>query len=582
REQLSFIELQAKALERKNKQLEREKQILNETHVANIRAVNEQQRSGQLTGAEATARRTQLIEERATAASGIDSQYLGQERAAELLRELIETTRLSAREQMSEDRRGVERIISEDDRRINAGRDDESTAEDALIRGQQRDLLGNRDSGGNKSIFRDVLAANLVSELLGGVAKTIQQVGTAQNEDVLTPKGFGLAAKAPGYLAAAIVNPISEGGSAAIMAVNEQLGSLVDSLVGIHLEKAKELQIASNRLIAVTGRGTKGGLEKYGYNSAQAAELELETAQAAGKSSASSRAGQVAILEKGVGLDKGTIMQMLRDTRITGNNADMIKNVAQVVSMIPSLREDRTKLQETLSLQSSFIQQQGQNLESVDRKSVTAMMATFDSIGGRFSKDPAHAMKVMQSVNQSLSNPQGDFAQARNFQVLQKLNPNASYVETMKMQEQGILQGGFLEGTLGQLKRETGGGDGLTIALKQMTGLSMSTAEKVAQAFEKDPDKFKGFKGTDKDLDKMFGVKGEEGKIKAAGENLTSSQEKSIAEIGSAFATSFVDGFKVSMDKNMEKLQSEADKFVEEKLKKSKDSLLEKLGLRDW
>jgi hypothetical protein len=87
-------------------------------------------------------------------------------------------------------------------------------------------------------------------------------------------------------------------------------------------------------------------------------------------------------------------------------------------------------------------------------------------------------------MNTSLKNPSNDYQQAQNYEVLQRLNPNASYLKIKEMEEGGMNTPGFLKETLKMNKEQYGENtDDSAVALKQrFTNLSWSQAEQLSKA----------------------------------------------------------------------------------------------------
>lgn len=526
REQLAFIEMQAKALERKNAQLERERKILNETHRENILAINREQMAGRISPAQAQQQRRDLINERGQRISDIDVQSSQNTETSSLLRELIETVKLTAREEIAEDRKDVERGIREEDRLRRRGRVDEIRDEEALVTGVQRDMIG---SSGDKSIFKDVLLANLVTEGLKGIFKGVSNVvnttmNAQEGSEMLLPQ---------------IISQFSPLGL--------PIGNLIAQPYMRHLDAQFGLNKASGLNIATGGRAINtGSLSALGYTLEESQGVARDIMLARGTNrGVGGRTRDALSLERGMGLDRGVIMQMFRDMRMTGDQMDIVRNTASVLNTMGVDMSDRVLMGELLQTQSNLIQQQGQAVQTVNRGAITSMMGAFGGLGGRFQQDPQFLQRTLSQVNSAFVQPQNEFAQARQFGVLSQLNPNASYFQLLEMQEKGIFQSGLLGGTLSSLQREMGQDpEAMMVAFKQMTGLGAETTRNIIQGYLLDPDRFKGFQGSEQEAMEMLGVSPSRLRAEAGRDDILPERIRSMAEVQDAFVTGGIEGMK--------------------------------------
>jgi hypothetical protein len=519
REQLSFIELQAKALERKNSQLERERKILEETHRSNILAINREQQAGRLTPSQATAQRKDLIQQRGEKIAEINSTIESQEQSVSLLRELIETVKLTARENLAEDKKQAERNVRQEDRQRARGRVEDLDPTQALVTGVQRDLIGGDRK--TSSMMMDMLKANLLTEGIKSIGRGIKNgVGTIvsaqEGAETLLPN---------------LVKGFSPFGI--------PVGQIIAEPYMRHLEAQFSFDRAKGLNVATSGRGLNtGSLVGMGYTLEEGQEMGREVILARGTGRGGvSNTRDALTLERGMGLDRGIIMQMLRDMRMVGDNMDMVRNTASVLNVMGVDFRDRALTGELLQAQSSLIQQQGGRTMNVNRGGITGMMGAFGGLGGRFSSDPSFLQNTISTVNQAFINPQNEFAQARQFGIMSQLNPNASYFQMQEMQEKGIFQSGMLGATLESLQREMGQDpESMMLAFKQMTGVGADTSRAIIEGFMLDPNRFKGFAGSEKDAFDMLGI-ATEGKIRgeALSDEVLPSRVKNIAEVQDAF-----------------------------------------------
>jgi hypothetical protein len=568
KEQTSFIQQQIKLLEIKNKTLEQEKQLIDETFRAGVKKNQQEVHSGRMTTSQYLQSTSELRSQKTSRLAALAAESNETKRTASLLRELIETVKMTAKEQIAQDREGVEELVDQDEKTQRKKGISAVSDEEGLIRAAQRDEFAKKEE--KKSVFSEVLKANLVTELAKGIGQSIKTTANARTEDVLTPQIMGLAVQTTGTVVSGLIGIFSAGAAAAGIAFSKAVGETVNQLEAQHLEAVKELEMASNR-----ARGTFGDRDisvanrtKYGYSSAQSMELARDIALSAGSAKGlSSKTEDAMAVERAYSLDKGLIMQMFKDARMTTTDMSMIQNVAQVVNMIPGLKRDPSKLGELLQVQSQILNQQGSLLEHVSRGTITKEMATLSKIGGSFA-NPQFMGQRLETFNQMLTSPQNEFAAARGFASLSKiLGPNASYFDIIKARAQGTSQKGALHATIQQLEREVGGGENLALALtgQQFGGggaanFSPEQAELILKAYKKNKNLFKGFGGSDAEALNVAGV----GAIKERGQKLTTSMESSIAEITDAFADGVISGFTTALEKNAIKLNAKVKQAVDD------------------
>ena len=450
------------------------------------------------------------------------------------------------------------------------GKDFDNVSEEQKdkLRYQQQLLRSDPNQGGGKeSIFGSILKAEAVKELFNTVKSTATSVSGAQDENFLVGKLAGAITKVSGSLlaagAGAVVGaiPFIGGAGSSItaggIAGSAILGDVVQGNVERNLEERKKRDIAGNQLISTTGKGGFSA-SQYGLATYQTAEIAKQVAISYGSSAnLQQRTINSLAVEKAYGLDRGTINQQNQNARITG--VDSIKNIATVVATLQGRGEfkggDYSKLSEILQQQSSFIQNQSKILERPNANAATGIMAAFRSIGGSFGD--TRSGERISTINSALANPSNDFQKARNFGILNKLNPGASYFQLKEMQEKGLEQKGFLGETLKQLQREVGGDpENLMIATQQRLGLSSSSTRKLVESFQKDPNIFNnmGIAGANK-------VAGIEDEIKNK-RNFTTAVEQSSAEIADAYASGALEGFKVAFSKGFNKFSKELENYI--------------------
>lgn len=319
-------------------------------------------------------------------------------------------------------------------------------------------------------------------------------------------------------------------------AINSLLGAIpfVGGLFGGASKRTFEEQVAvgigNKRLGAMSGRDiANGGNTALGFSSRESLGLQEGLMLAAGSSGKlGANTGSAQSLMKGMGLSEQALVQIVKDVRTTRSDADMVGIVSRVLKVNPDLKDDQTKTAEILSNLSSATNTIASRTENLDQGKLIDVMGRLRSVGGTFA-DPSLGLRNVMNMDQSLSNPSSDFQRARSFSVLNQMNPGASYLQTMIMQEKGLGQQGFLSNMLKQLKRETGGGENFALSIMNNLGLGAGTSNKLAQAFSKNPkllDSFTGTMNEDKINEIISGKRAEEH---------TAKRDREAAEASEAF-----------------------------------------------
>jgi hypothetical protein len=374
----------------------------------------------------------------------------------------------------------------------------------------QKTLLGNGGGEKEKGIFGQVFAGTLAAGIVQKIASAMGTIISAKSGE--------------------------EG-------INSLLGSvpLIGGVLGSGSQKTFEeqygIQTGMNKLRGMTGNmGMKiGGNNELGYSTRENVEAAGGFISAAGNKGGYEKYGsQARTLERGLGLDTQTITQIVKDVRTSRSTADITQIASDIIRANPELRKDQTKFAEILNQTSQLTNQLASQTENVNQTQNAGVVGALRSIGGSFS-DPVLGGKNMMSINQALTSPGNDFQKARSLSVLSSIKPGASYFQTLEAQEKGLGQKGYLEGTLKQLEKETGGGENLMLAVQQNLGLNYSTARKVVEARAKNPSMFTDFAGGPDDIVKKLGLTDK-------AKELTSSRDKQSAEISDAYAISAAAG----------------------------------------
>ncbi len=349
--------------------------------------------------------------------SGAISQEQFRERAAEirkgteedkiqiaLLREMIETIKQTAKEEIREDRKAVEEQIKHSktvDQLAPEG-DEKKILKETI----QRGLLGEVGEGEqeDRKKFQDYLTGG------GNLANKALSIGASKNEI---------------YAAAAMV---------ALMPIVGQGLSMIATKL---LSSAEAFENSRERLYGVMGVGAfnsseYGGLTKAGYSSAD------EMAARADYLRRNFRQGYVSELyaERGLGLGRQELGALATTQRGTEQQAGNVANLlaGTLIHLNKNEEETRAYLGEYLSILVDVNKEQLNTIGSVDSVINTKVIASLTQLGKEY-RNPEFLRGVIMSVRQGLTQAQTPQIEALQYAVLSRINPGASLWELQKMME---------------------------------------------------------------------------------------------------------------------------------------------------
>lgn len=484
----------------------------------------------------------------------------GIEKLNDKTQEVIDTLKDQHGEKVNEDKKNAEKISGG-----KAGGGKELTPEEELNKKAQQ---GKNDTEKQKSIFSEVLKANIVTEIGKSL---LTKLGNISNTIVNAQSGESLLADS--------ISAIPSFG--------------LSSMIGVGLERRNNEQFkvenAANRLAGLTGRFKSGfsnnkaipeeirfgsihGASDYGYGMSETLGAEEQfTKSKLGRVSQKDVFDALAA-EKNFTLGRGTVSNMFDIQSKSSSSMSPLENIAQIMQAMPSLKLDSTALEDVIKLQSGLIEENSKAVEKGNRGQVTSMIKDFRSIDSDFFQNPQRLAPIIASINQSLQSPTNDYAKARNFKILSELNPGADYFELIKMQSRGASQSGFLQKTLEDTMRR-GGDPRIALTGKQYGGggilnLLPEVAEQVSNAFKKNHNLFSGWDGNEENILGITGTAAEMARIRGGATGKVSVREKEMVEISDAFV--------MGIDKGMEKLAHEFGNQLRNEIDKVID--VKKLG----
>jgi len=501
KQQIEFIEQQIKAIERRNR-LERE-------------------------GREMSARETfQAGGSKADFAKTMGTLRIESEQdemQIKLLRELIETIRLTSKEEIAEDKKSVIDRIQEQKRGFLSSMLFGKTAlspEDQLKTSLQEEILGDKGkAGGRGGVMGDVFAGTFLANMLQRGLGMLNALPGARNEEA---------------------------------ALSQILGGVpvLGGAYGRSSEEQLSAEIGRTRLRGL-GVRRRFGFSQFGFDMGESAQQAESAMTAAGTSNVN--VGNFVALQRAFSLDPGLLQERLKVGRFSGGQDQLLSEITKLLAA-SGLQEDRVLFAELLRNQTQLVQEFGMTAETVNQGIATGVITMFNNVGGGFSMRDPRSMQRISQINQGLSRPGNDIMRAENFSVLRRMNPNAGIFDIMQMQEQGLQTPGFLQGVLGNISNRFGGDDQMAMmALQQRLGLSFAATRQLYQNRQAimsggGQDIIEGIM-KDSDVDKM------------AREN-TAALVRSQAEIANAFVDGLLPGMLDVGQKVGVKIAEEIDKVT--------------------
>lgn len=512
REVLRDLDEQIARIERRNK-LEQEGQRL---------SLQAQQQSGKLSPEQY---RTQLGQ--VTSMGRQDAMQIA------LLKEIIDTIKASAKEEIRESRSAVEERVRRDKRVTQLS--PTGDAEENLRRTIQRDILGTVGEAETeeKNRFRDYGRS-----AGAGVNRTLSAVAGSQNEFFMVAAALGM------------IPLIGQGLSAMgnrVIGAADRYGKGAGryaSLMGTSID------IESSNI-----SGTGAGLSQLGLSKAEALEKAYTYQKAAGLSLKGSDLQSLFGAERTLGIDSGVLTQMASIRRFdrTGVKAAgesfYSNDVSSIIGVLEkSSKDNNAVLQELLGTYNKTASQVLSISGRVDTEGISRSIYGVREMTGFEGQQLDRTMSSLQGLGKS-TNP---ITRSLMLRAYREANPNASLFQIRAMMEDPLSQSniGATSSMFGKLEQLTGGGDMMKFALQQQLGLSFTDIE---QMFSKD--------GKLSNLAKLSDISTQSKDYSQGAEKFVWKGEKSTKELESFMG----DTGKVVVD-FMDKMIGEVKSFLSDKM----------------
>lgn len=443
----------------------------------------------------------------------------------------------------------------------------ESKRDKVLIE-EMREQQRERDKGikpdSKASVFNDIMKAGALRDLFA-LARQFPNADTGL--DFVSP-GLSIAGGAAGGLAGNALDAVKNLkvfgtglGDTQFGVLGTQLGKDLGGFFGDAITRSfrtrEQFDAGYSGFKGLTGMnsGTRN-MAFMGFDDIKVAQMMLQVAQAAGTGMGANRnASGVFGLHRGYNISEGDSLAAIGLQRSGAGSG--VTNMQRGLGVAIAEGISRTRLGDVIRNQTALLQQFSMTNTNVSADMANRNLFEFNRMGGMFSMGDPRSISNIQAINNDLSNPGSPFAQAMNYSVLRRLNPNAGVFQLMKLQEQGLQTPDFLKGVIGDVSGMGGSEDFQKLMLKgRLPSLSF---EAVDTLFNN-----RGALGSmsQSDLDKMLGSK----TIESQASDLTTTLMKNQADVTNAFRADFMTGI-TEVEQQFEKQMKSAIDEIADYLK---------------
>lgn len=253
------------------------------------------------------------------------------------------------------------------------------------------------------------------------------------------------------------------------------IGGIIAKLIseGVQLDEA-----ASQR--AGLGLRNPGSGVAFGLKDADFYGYAANLAQQAG--SADYNAGRTIEFEKRFSQELGSLGGLAAGLRTEDSGRNAADVALEMLGFFKSSdlfnigKGDFTQLSEKIQFSTEMLQMQSQQMMTTNATTNAQILSALGAAG----IDDQRSIGFVRAMNDNIRQPGNDFTRAFIMRSLRRRNPNASLLDLLKIQEQGI----YGQGTLSQLvgdARNAFTGDALTMNMASMFGLQYHQAEQLNQ-----------------------------------------------------------------------------------------------------
>lgn len=383
----------------------------------------------------------------------------------DLLRELIETVKLTSGQEIKSDGKNSMRESSGIERALLGGAGGEFL--------ELSDKLSSEKSGGRNKTSSGVG----VGERVANAASGLRNMAGSGDAMGMAGSAAGMLGKAnPWVMAAMAIVGLGTMGHAA-RAKREMPAREFAGLSGMSISSIIDKQIGTSDM------GEYGAID---LNVSRNDFLSKHVPSAIRSAGTSRFAGQRAMrhleIEKGMALGEGTAGQIERLTRVLEGSTTAQTTAAKVYSSMYGTgalgqgNQDMARMQDIMQGFLQFQDSQFMRAGVTDSTTTFGMMRKLQQMGGRFSRDD-YAMDTIGRLNTGLSQAGTAEAQAIKFDVLRRANPNKSFFELQMEMEKGVNSKGYMSGIFDFVKGTGGNLNSQSIMMDQLTGGSMRKSD---------------------------------------------------------------------------------------------------------
>lgn len=440
-----------------------------------------------------------------------------------------------------------------------------------VLRGAQQinvDRQSDREkSQRQSSMFNSLIAADFFRDLMG----IVRQVPHAQTGlDLLTPSVSAVGGAAGGLIGAGIdIIPLLESSLAPALAnIGKEFGGFIGSALTRHLQVRDTYERSYYQFRATTGvdRGTPN-LGSIGYDNPTVAAMMTKIAQATGTGQEAFRNVQTSMgLQRGYGIDEGTIIESLRSERIGGGSGRA--NMQRVLGIAIAEGLDRARFSDVIRDQTELIKRFAQVQTTVDIDAINRNLFEYSRLGGKFDIGDPRSQGLRNTIHESLKEPETPFQQAASYSVLRNLGfDNIWDIEGAR--EQGDATPGYRQGMVDFYKNQPWSEQQKKLGIKRFfKNIPNPDVEAIYGAERM----------TDEEYDRIAGKRLGDKTIMSEAQKYTSDLTKQQAEITNAFQESFIKGIDtiaLYFEKEMKTAAEQVGIELEKAAKKTKDLLAE-------
>jgi hypothetical protein len=449
-----------------------------------------------------------------------------------LLREIIETLRATARDEIRENRKGVEDQV----KLYNQGKLKGLTPEDEAKIKIQSQILGAKEEKHKKeSIFGEVFTATFLADQL---SRQLTNVLGAKNSQEAATRLIAPMGTAAGFLAGSLFASPKTGA-----VIGGAVGEMTQVLVERHHEAFNKEQQARLFYEGISGKQGLGAAINYGKTAAdiygEGADFTRSRA-ISGKNDKQSMLDFIAI-QKAYSLDKGQMLSLTKGERFGGGGA--INDTNTVIAVLKNQglwdKNSQTKIPEYLSMLVSLQEEQVKKEGKIDNNRNAVNISAMVKLGDKFARDPSY----VTGMSNAIANPQNEYQQARSLSVLSGLNPGGDLWELQTAQQKGLSTKGYMSGIMKQIQSRYGNKGNLRkLALSQTLGSGYSNEDinRIFEVYDKDSKLFDSGEMDKGTLDKL--LKKGASTTRSLASQRTSSISKKEAKTEEAFAEGALTG----------------------------------------